>query len=113
MNPLEHHSFTELLEHRRQEADALGCKFILQSYRYRYYFTLHGKYRVKWWHLITLVGVPDRLISIARRKGLLNVDGIHVCVLCGTSEYVRSSDKLNMGVPTCSRCGSHYNGWGE
>lgn len=112
MNPLEHHSFRELFSMREQVAISSEARFTLRSYHYSYWFYLKGELREKWWHHIAVEECSEWLRSQALSKGLLSINGIHVCIRCLTNEFVSSKEKLNGGDPTC-QCGSRFKGWGE
>lgn len=113
MNPLEHHTFRELLSSRVAVCNSTEAIFELRSYHYTYMNYLQGGERTKWWHYISVSNCSTFLTEVSKENGLFSINGIPVCISCLTSEYVKSRKDVNGGDPTCSRCSTLYKGWGE
>lgn len=113
MNPLEHHTFRELLVKQEQVVESSEGIFGMQSFEYRYMNYLRGKEYTKWWHLITCTQLSTFILEVARERGLYKINGLPTCLTCHTNEYVVSKPLFNAGTPTCTRCNAIYKGWGE
>lgn len=112
MNPLEHHTFRELLSKREQVCGSSEGTFTLVSYHYTFMNYFKGRIQSRWWHYITCSNLSKFIKETGLERGLLTINGLPTCLGCLTNEYVKSDKKLNGGTATCLRCNSIDKGWG-
>jgi len=110
-NPLEHHSFRELVAKTEMVAVFSGNTVRRTEFVYKMMDYLKYKIVKRSWVVLDLIERTSRLEKLGRENGLLKIDGTYLCTSCLTSEYVKSDKRLNGGSPTCCRCNKTYKGW--